>query len=218
MTNNDATVKPLTETEIAFLTERSRPVRLSKAGAQIVKMSCTRCGGSGSHSYCQMYGTMCFGCSGRGYNYVAARKAIARIKRSETAQRRLDRAATEAFLSHEAECYANEAAGLGYVSNAEVAQAAYKRQQEEAEAVRIAAQSVHITKHAVLIGRLLGASTQRGDFCSSLAEEICGGRDPREFSPRCKSIVIDILAKAFGRRNSKAYNEAVDELGDLLAA
>lgn len=27
---------------------------------------CTRCGGSGSYSYCQMYGTTCFKCSGRG--------------------------------------------------------------------------------------------------------------------------------------------------------
>jgi phosphomannomutase len=69
-----------------------------------------------------------------------------------------------------------------------------------------------------LIGRLLAASTRQDDFCASLAKEIIAGRDPREFSPRCKSIVIDILAKAFGRRNSKAYNEAADELGDLLSA
>jgi hypothetical protein len=27
---------------------------------------CTRCGGSGSYSYCQMYGTRCFGCNGGG--------------------------------------------------------------------------------------------------------------------------------------------------------
>jgi hypothetical protein len=27
---------------------------------------CSRCGGSGHYSYCQMYGTTCFGCSGSG--------------------------------------------------------------------------------------------------------------------------------------------------------
>lgn len=27
--------------------------------------TCSRCGGSGHYSYCQMYGTVCFGCSGR---------------------------------------------------------------------------------------------------------------------------------------------------------
>jgi hypothetical protein len=28
--------------------------------------SCSRCGGSGKHSYCQMHGDMCFKCSGKG--------------------------------------------------------------------------------------------------------------------------------------------------------
>ena len=28
---------------------------------------CSRCGGSGSYSYCSMYGTTCFGCSGSGW-------------------------------------------------------------------------------------------------------------------------------------------------------
>lgn len=184
MTNNEATVKPLTETEVAFLTARDRKVVLGTDGGQYVKMSCSRCGGSGQHSYCQRFGTECFGCMdrngvGRGYVFVPARKAIARIKRSESTA---------------------------------------AREQAEAEAAKKAALSAHVTTHATLVGRLLAASTRRDDFCSSLAQEIISGRDPREFSPRCKSIVIDILAKAFGRRNSKAYNEAADELGDLLAA
>lgn len=29
--------------------------------------SCSRCGGSGQHSYCQMYGSTCFKCSGSGF-------------------------------------------------------------------------------------------------------------------------------------------------------
>lgn len=28
--------------------------------------TCSRCGGSGTYSYCQRYGTTCFGCGGRG--------------------------------------------------------------------------------------------------------------------------------------------------------
>lgn len=223
MTNNDATVKPLTETEIAFLTARDRKVVLGTDGGQYVKMGCGRCGGSGQHSYCQRYGTECFGCMdrngvGRGWVLVPARKAVARIKRSEAADRRFAREAVERALQIEAECYANEANGFGYVTYAEVREATYARERAEAEAAKKAALSSHVTQHATLIGRLLAASTRQDDFCSSLAQEIISGRDPREFSPRCKSIVIDILAKAFGRRNSKAYNEAADELGDLLAA
>ena len=30
------------------------------------RQTCTRCGGSGEYSYCQMHGTTCFGCSGTG--------------------------------------------------------------------------------------------------------------------------------------------------------
>lgn len=30
------------------------------------KVTCSRCGGSGKHSYCQMYGTTCFKCAGAG--------------------------------------------------------------------------------------------------------------------------------------------------------
>ena len=30
------------------------------------RKTCTRCGGSGTYSYCQMHGTVCFGCSGSG--------------------------------------------------------------------------------------------------------------------------------------------------------
>ena len=31
---------------------------------------CGRCGGSGHYSYCQMYGTRCFGCHGSGKKYT----------------------------------------------------------------------------------------------------------------------------------------------------
>lgn len=39
---------------------------------------CGRCGGTGQYSYCQMYGTRCFGCSGKGKVYT--RRGLAAIE------------------------------------------------------------------------------------------------------------------------------------------
>lgn len=62
---------------------------LGKDGRHYVKTTCRRCGGSGSYSYCQQYGTRCYDCSvasgGKriGWEWVELKKAIARIRRSE---------------------------------------------------------------------------------------------------------------------------------------
>lgn len=51
-------------------------------------MTCTRCGGSGEYSYCQMYGSTCFKCSGRKVTYTkrgAAARAYLDKLRSKTA-------------------------------------------------------------------------------------------------------------------------------------
>jgi hypothetical protein len=37
----------------------------TKTTLQYAMESCSRCGGSGSYSYCQMHGSVCFKCSGR---------------------------------------------------------------------------------------------------------------------------------------------------------
>lgn len=37
--------------------------------------SCSRCGGSGRYSWCQMYGDRCFGCGGSGARYVPGKVA-----------------------------------------------------------------------------------------------------------------------------------------------
>lgn len=42
------------------------------------RQTCTRCHGSGSYSYCQMYGTTCFGCGGGGEVYSKRGKAARR--------------------------------------------------------------------------------------------------------------------------------------------
>lgn len=47
-----------------------------------------------------------------------------------------------------------------------------------------------------------------GDFCASIAQEIRNGNAPEG---RALSIVADIYAKGFGRRNSVAYSAAQDE-------
>jgi hypothetical protein len=44
--------------------------------------TCSRCGGSGSYSYCQMYGSTCFGCSGSGRQLTKRGKAAAAFLRS----------------------------------------------------------------------------------------------------------------------------------------
>lgn len=44
-------------------------------------VACGRCGGSGSYSYCSMYGSRCFGCNGAGYKLT---------KRGRAAQNFLD--------------------------------------------------------------------------------------------------------------------------------
>lgn len=48
--------------------EKVEEMRVNSNGMEIE--SCGRCGGSGHYSYCQMYGTTCFGCSGSGLRFT----------------------------------------------------------------------------------------------------------------------------------------------------
>lgn len=41
--------------------------------------ACSRCGGSGHYSYCTMYGTTCFGCNGRGWQYTRRGEVAAKL-------------------------------------------------------------------------------------------------------------------------------------------
>lgn len=59
-----------------------------------LKITCTRCGGSGSFSFNLRHGTMCYGCNGAGDVIVDA-KAHAK-KLAAQAKREADRAATKA--------------------------------------------------------------------------------------------------------------------------
>lgn len=72
-------------------------VQLKSLPARLVRMrlgpTCGRCGGSGSYSYCQQYGTTCFGCSGYGQRVpktagewkATAERAAAAVQRGELA-------------------------------------------------------------------------------------------------------------------------------------
>lgn len=57
---------------------------------EIETETCTRCGGSGHHSYCQMYGTTCFGCGGSGRRYTKRGAAAAAFLKSLRSKRLAD--------------------------------------------------------------------------------------------------------------------------------
>lgn len=46
---------------------KGRPDSYRFTLAYFESKACTRCGGCGHYSYCQMHGTRCFGCSGTGF-------------------------------------------------------------------------------------------------------------------------------------------------------
>lgn len=47
------------------------PAKITTASLFETK-DCSRCGGSGHYSYCQMHGTRCFRCGGKGYEFTKA--------------------------------------------------------------------------------------------------------------------------------------------------
>jgi len=53
-----------------------------KALLPFESVSCTRCGGSGSYSYCSSYGTRCFKCGGSGKVYTKRAKVALEYLRS----------------------------------------------------------------------------------------------------------------------------------------
>lgn len=85
----------------------------------------------------------------------------------------------------------------------------------KAQAEREAAASVEraaITSRWAFVLPILDG--QNGGFCASIAQDIRNGNAP---AGRALSITADIYAKAHGRRNSAAYNAALDEFHQLIA-
>ena len=212
-----ANTGPLTESEIEFLTSRGYEISRSMHGPlmeirQRVRMSCHRCGVTGKFTV----HTPCFACDGRGYDYVEPRSAIRRIQKLEVSAESFNRVVTNAFLTAEAECYANEANGFGYVTNADlvteavIAGLAQIMPEEEARA-----RVISKVWEDVIEG-LMGASTYQGDFAERFADLIVDGFDPRTFTEKQKNSVIDIYARARGRRGSKSYRSRYDALAARL--
>lgn len=59
-----------------------------------IKITCSRCGGSGSFSFNLIHGTMCYGCMGAGVLIVDAKAHAKKV--AAQAKRDADRAATKA--------------------------------------------------------------------------------------------------------------------------
>jgi hypothetical protein len=88
-------------------------------------------------------------------------------------------------------------------------------EREGAEKALKAQQAVERTAATAKFGFLLPyLSGPEGGFCESIAKGIRQGYPPRV---RAVDICGEIYAKAHGRRGSKAYNEALDEFGNLTA-
>lgn len=72
----DATTTPYDGTALAGLYNcKGQPAKYVWALSHFETKPCSRCGGGGHYSYCQRYGTVCFGCSGLGYQYTARGQA-----------------------------------------------------------------------------------------------------------------------------------------------
>lgn len=88
---------------------------------------------------------------------------------------------------------------------------AEKKAQDEAVAQEKARKAQEIADKAKPLIEIL--KNQRGEFAQSIAQDLEAGQLPRG---RAIPITIDIYAKAFGRRNSKAYQEAHNQAQELL--
>lgn len=80
----------------------------------------------------------------------------------------------------------------------------------QAEATEKAARAAKSEDVAVVMA---ACSRGSGDFCDSIAKDLRNGFIP---SGRGLSITLDIFAKAHGRRNSKAYDEAFTKAAQIL--
>ena len=81
--------------KVEYFTSSGEPARkldVNSKGKAITNGSCTRCGGSGEHSFCPMYGTTCFKCWGSGAVVVRAyteKEYKALVKNREKADERM---------------------------------------------------------------------------------------------------------------------------------
>jgi hypothetical protein len=87
-----------------------------------------------------------------------------------------------------------------------------KEDQERIELAELTRKRAQIAERCAPIIAVL--EKQNGDFCSSIARDLGAGH---KLSERPHRIVCDIFAKSYGRRNSKAYDEAYNRADEILA-
>lgn len=87
-----------------------------------------------------------------------------------------------------------------------------RAEERQQEADSIAAERTAVAARCKPIIEVL--KHENGDFCASIAKDLENGFLPRG---RAHSIVMDIYAKAHGRRNSKAYENAYDDADEMLS-
>lgn len=166
-------------------------------GRLLVKVPCSRCGGSGHHSSCQMYGTRCFQCD------VAS--GGARIGWEWVDAKKYDRRLT-ARMRRETKRQAEWEAGA---EERERRKAEYEAAQAEREAQAAVHREAMQAKNRWVL-EALEAVPYRSDFVESMVQEL-QRRPLAELSERQQEIIQDIWTKQTSdgaRRNSKAYKAA----------
>jgi len=127
-----------------------------------------------------------------------------------------------AELDREYLCWAceNLATSKTYAKTIELAKAlvAHELADRAVERASVAAKAAEeakalATAAAEIIDLLKRSSQRPGDFCGSMAEQLARGVAPRG---RALDIVEDIFGRSFGRRSSKAYNDACDRARTIL--
>ena len=131
-------------------------------------------------------------------------RAEANLRREKKDAARKDRweaqrAATEAALQAERD-------RNGGLTNAEMAQAARKAEQD-----RKAAEMRAINGWLLYV---LEGINSYGDFVDAMIEKLYANK-LTDLSDRCREILCDIYSKSHGRRGSKAYEAAVERFYDL---
>lgn len=90
--------------------------------------TCSRCGGCGQYSYCEMYGTTCLKCRGKGKQYTRrAAKAVAAVKKfKERYNRRADELAPGDLVKYDNRYRTVKTTGLnGLVSRSRINNSAW---------------------------------------------------------------------------------------------
>lgn len=130
-----------------------------------------------------------------------------KLRRERKAREDRRRAEWEATLKRNAELLQEQRDRNGGLTDSEVAERA-----KQVEAKKVADGMYHVNGWLIDVLSPVGYSSS---FIESMLDSLhC--QPVKELSGRCLSILCDIYAKSFGRRNSKAYYEASERF-DVLA-